>query len=562
MCTKRGRAAGTQGGALENPSQINASLHQRVRRRPLVLALLALGTARAPLRAQCPDPGTVWTSITTVQSFADERRRFAQDLGRCSTSGELIRSGLSLTPRISGPGAVRWAPAVPSIDATYNSALPFSMNDGPQWAGRGVTTTLSAGIRLETDHLSISIAPDIVLQQNRVFSVLASPATDRSSFASPWHSGVESADLPLRFGNQSQAIVYPGDSWIDYRAGLVSFGFSTDEQWWGPGMRNALLMSNNAPGIPQLYLRSGQPIPTPIGAVEFRWLLGGLTESLFFDTLGSDNLRSLSALVATLRTAFDTGLTIGVARSVYAPVSGPGGIPAHLFDVIGRWNQSPDTIGDRPSHPSDQLLSLFGRWVFPSNGFEVYAEWAKLFPPGLREMLVSPQLHQGFTLGLQWVNPLSSVTAVRLQAEATTLEQTPPSLRALVPSFYTSRFVPQGYTQRGQVIGAAIGPGSSSQFIAGDYLGAHWRVGVEFGRIRWEDDIYYRTPNGVSFVAHDVSLFAGLRGGLTVSGFDVDAEAISEKRLNYLFQSAVSGYSQDRAFDINNVTLRVRVSPR
>lgn len=530
-----------------------------MRRRFVALALVSLG---APLRAQCPDPGSLWLSVTPVQSFADDRRRIAQDLGRCSTSGELIRSSLSLTPRLNLPATVRWTIVTPGVDATYNSNLPFSLNDGPQWAGRGVTTTLFAGGRLETDRLSISIAPDFVFQQNRIFPILPSPASDRSSFASPWHSGIESADIPLRFGNQSQTIVYPGNSWIDYRAGVVSFGFSTDEQWWGPGTRNALLMSNNAPGIPQLYLRSGRPIQTPIGAVEFRWLLGGLTESLFFDTLGSDNLRSLSAIVATLRTAFDTGLTVGVARSVYAPVSGPGGIASHLFDAITRWNQSADTVGDRPSHPSDQLLSLFGRWVFPSSGFEVYAEWAKLFPPGLREILVEPQLHQGYTVGLQWVNALSSVTAFRLQAEATMLEQTPPSLRALMPSFYTSRFVPQGYTQRGQVIGAAIGPGSSSQFLAGDYLASRWRLGLELGRIRWEDDAYYRTPNGVSFAAHDVSLFAGLRGGTTVSGFDVDIEAISMKRLNYLFQSATSGYSQDRTFDIDNFTMRLRISPR
>ena len=533
-----------------------------MRRRFLVLLPIALGGAGAPLRAQCPDPGTLWSSVTTVQSFADDRRRIAQDLGRCSTNGELIRSTMTLTPRLVVPGPVRWAFVVPGIDATYNSALPFSLNDGPQWAGRGVTTTLFAGGRLETDQLSISVAPNIVLQQNRIFAILPSPAGDRSSFASPWHSGIESADLPLRFGNQSQTILYPGSTWIDFRAGPVAFGFSTDEQWWGPAIRNALVMSNNAPGIPQIYLRSGRPISTPIGAVEFRWLLGGLSESLFFDTLGADNLRSLNAVVATLRTAFDTGLTVGFARSVYAPVTAVNGLRFHLFDVIGRWNQSPDTIADQPSHPSDQLLSLFGRWVFPSNGFEVYAEWAKLFPPGLREMLVEPQLHQGYTVGLQWLKPLSSVTALRLQAEATTLEQTPPSRRALVPSFYTSRFVPQGYTQRGQVIGAAIGPGSSSQFIAGDYLGTRARFGIELGRIRWEDDVYYRSPNGVSFVAHDVSLFAGARGGFTVSGFDVDVEAISGKRLNYLFQSAVSGYAQDRTFDVDNFTLRLRVSPR
>lgn len=501
-------------------------------------------------------------SVITVQSFSDERRRIAQDLGRCSTSGELIRSALSITPRLLPLGDVRWAFSGPGIDGTYNSALPFSLNDGPQWAGRGVTMTLSAGARLETDRLSISVAPDLVIQQNRIFSILASPAPDRSPYASPWHSGVESADLPLRFGNRRQTILYPGSSWIDYRAGGVSFGFATDEQWWGPGIRNALLLSNNAPGIPQVYLRSSRPLGTPIGAIEFRWFLGGLAESPFFDTLAVNNLRSISAAIATLRVAFDTDLTVGVARSVYAPVTGVGGLPSHAFDVLTRWNQSADTIGERPAHPSDQLLSLFGRWVFPSSGFEVYAEWAKLFPPGLREMLVAPQKHQGYTVGLQWVNPLSSATALRIQGEATTLEQTPPALRALVPSFYTSRFVVQGYTNRGQVIGAAIGPGGSSQFLAGDYLAARWRAGLELGRIRWDEDTYYRTPNGVSFVAHDVSIFAGLRGGTTIAGFDVDLEAITAKRLNYLFQSAMSGYAQDRSFDIDNFMLRLRIVPR
>lgn len=494
--------------------------------------------------------------------MADDRRRIAQDLGRCSTSGELIRSGLSLTKPLAPLTPVRWTLTAPSVDVTHNSALPFSFNDGPQWAGRGLTTSVSAGIRVETSRLSISIAPDLVYQQNRVFSVLPSPESNRSPFASPWHSGLESADIPLRFGNQSAVVLYPGESWIDFSAGPVGFGVSTDEQWWGPGIRNALLMSNNAPGIPQAYLRSRRPISTPLGAVEFRWILGGLTKSLFFDTLSTNDIRSLSAVVATLRTAFDSGLTVGVARSVYAPVSSVAGIRTHLFDVLTRWNQNSDTLGNRPAHPSDQLLSLFGRWVLPESGFEFYAEWAKLFAPGLREMLVAPQLHQGYTVGLQWVRPLSSVTAFRLQAEATMLEQTPPSKAATIPSFYTSRFVPQGYTQRGQVIGAAIGPGSSSQFLAGDYLASRWRLGLELGRIRWEDEAYYRSPNGVSFAAHDISLFAGLRGGVTASGMDVDVEMVSTKRLNYLFQSAQSGYAQDRGFDVSNFTLKLRVTPR
>jgi hypothetical protein len=436
------------------------------------------------------------------------------------------------------------------------------MNDGAAWAGKGLTSTLMAGLRIETGSLSMSIAPEFVYEQNKVFSIFPGANPGRSTFSSPWHGGIESADLPLRFGNQSNWQLFPGESWIEYHRGALAFGAATDEQWWGPGIRNALVLSNNAAGIPEIYLRTQRPLKTRFGDVELRWILGGLTESLYFDTLSTNDTRSLSAAVATLRVAFDTGLTVGVARAVYAPVGSASKLRFHAFDVLDRWDQTPDTIGPAPAHPSDQILSLFARWVFPESGFEVYGEWAKLFPPGLREMLIAPQLHQGFTLGLQWVNPLGVDRAFRLQAEATMLEQTPPSLRATTPSFYTSRFVPQGYTQRGQVIGAAIGPGGSSQFLAGDYLAHRWRAGLELGRIRWEDEAYYRSPNGVGFVAHDVSIFAGLRGGVTVGGADVDVEAITQKRLNYLFQSAVGGFAQDRAFDVNNLTLKLRIAPR
>ncbi|MDB4877442.1 MAG: Capsule assembly protein Wzi [Gemmatimonadetes bacterium] len=533
-----------------------------MRRRSRLLPLFLLAAAGASVGAQCTDSTSHSGAITIVGSAADVRARDAQDLGRCSLRGSLIRSSRSLTTPLNGNRGVRWAFVPPSIDETYNSALPFSLNDGAQWAGKGLTSTISAGLRLETSSLSLSFSPEFVYQQNKVFPVLPATAPGRSTFSSPWHGGIESADIPLRFGNQSIVAVYPGESWIEYHRGALAVGASTDEQWWGPGIRNALVMSNNAAGIPEVYLRTQRPLKTRLGDVEFRWILGGLTESLFFDTISTNNIRSLSAAVVTLRVAFDTGLTVGVARSVYAPVASTTKLRFHALDVLDRWDQTPDTIGAAPAHPTDQIMSFFWRWVFPESGFEFYGEWAKLFPPGLREMLVAPQLHQGFTLGLQWVNPLSVTRAVRLQAEATMLEQTPPSLRATMPSFYVSRFVPQGYTQRGQVIGAAIGPGGSSQFLAGDYLAHRWRAGLELGRIRWEDEAYYRSPNGVGFVAHDVSLFAGLRGGVTVGGTDVDVEAITQKRLNYLFQSAVGGFAQDRAFDVNNLTFKVSVVPR
>jgi hypothetical protein len=56
--------------------------------------------------------------------------------------------------------------------------------------------------------------------------------------------------------------------------------------------------------------------------------------------------------VVTLRTAFDTGLTVGVARSVYSPATSVKNVPSHAFDVLARWDQTPYTIGPSPRHQS------------------------------------------------------------------------------------------------------------------------------------------------------------------------------------------------------------------
>jgi hypothetical protein len=538
-----------------------------VLRRHVIFAIVSvLGAAPSLAHAQCApsvyDSSASRASFVSVGSVADDRLRLAQDIGKCSTAASLIRSSASLTPDLRGTSRLRWTLLVPSIEATYNFDLPLSLNDGPQWAGRGLTTTVTAGARAAFGPFAMAFAPQLVHEQNRPFTVIPSTTPGRSPFASPWHGRIESADLPLRFGDQPITSLQPGESWIELRGDLLALGASTDEQWWGPGIRNALVLSNNAPGIPEVYVRTRRPLATRIGDVDFRWLLGGLTESPFFDYDRSDDRRSFSAAAVTLRTAFDTGLTVGLARSVYASVPSTGAITAHTFDVFRRWNQVPDTAGPVPAHPSDQLLSFFGRWVFPESGFETYVEWTKLFAPGLRELLVAPQLHQGYTLGLQWVNALSEGHAFRLQSEATMLEQTPPALKATTPIFYTSRFVPQGYTQRGQLIGAAIGPGASSQFIGADSLTRAWWAGAFVGRTRTEDEVMYLQPNGGP-ARHDVTIYSGLRGGVSTRRIDWSAELTVGRRLNYLFQN--DGYNPGEvvnAIDVQNVTLVLTMAPR
>ena len=522
-------------------------------------ALAGLASAPRAARAQCPaaDSGSE-RRLAYVGSAIDDSLRTATLTGACGARGSLIRSSLSLT---AAPRAA-WSLLDPVVSSAWNSRIPVSQNDGAAWAGRGATTTIMLGARASYRTLRLVVAPQLVTSANAPFPILASGNPRRSDFASPFHSGAFSADLPLRFGTRRYTRIDPGESALELERPSFAVGVTSASQWWGPGIRNALVMSNNAAGIPRAYARTARPVHTPLGAFEAQWMIGGLTESPFFDADPRNDMRSLNAAVVTLRFAADTGLTIGAARSVYAAVRNPGGIPSHFADVLLDWHR-PSGSG-LASDASDQVYSLFARWVVPAAGLAAHVEWAKpRLPASLRDEIVAPQSGQGYTMGLEWARSIDSRTRVRVQGEVTMLEQTPLTPAADAFSFYASRAVPQGYTQEGQVIGASIGPGSSSQYLGFDAFRGRWQLGVDLGRIRWEDEAFYRAfPAGLSHYAHDVSIFAGLRGRYDSRHLSVDAGITRTKRMNFLFRTS-NGYDPTiTAFDVGNTTLVFRLTPR
>ena len=55
------------------------------------------------------------------------------------------------------------------------------------------------------------------------------------------------------------------------------------------------------------------------------------------------------------------------------------------------------------------------------------------------------------------------------------------------PTFYVHTAAVEGYTNLGQLLGAAIGPGSNSQFLGLDRYTSRGRWGVFFERVRYDD---------------------------------------------------------------------------
>jgi hypothetical protein len=480
--------------------------------------MLSIGRAAITVVALALPLHPLWgqRQLVVPGSDADDRSRIEEILGTRSLDAGLTRSASTRLPE------GRALLFTPELRLVMNSGLPYSLNQGSLWAGVGASALIRVGALLRAGPLTVVAAPEITYVQNRGFSGPEAaewpiPA-GRSPYASGFYPPPRSADLPWRFGDGAFSKVWWGQSSITATLGGVAIGLSAEDEWWGPGIRNALVLGNNAPGIPRLFLRTARPLRTPIGLIEGRWFVGGLRKSAYFDSVPG-GLRSLAAFVLVWRPRWESDLSIGLTRAVYRSAGGWGDIPLRLTDVF-RATASADT-GAAPAGNGPQaegMTSLSARWVFPAAGAEAYLEWGRNeLPRSFRDLLSSPGHSQAYTLGFQWTRPAGS-RRWRLQAELTDLEKDPSFRDQPVRSWYVSRVIPQGYTNDGRAVGASIGPGSSSQWLAVDLLDPSWRVGVFLSRIRWENDALYDLSPRAAYSQfcgpHDVSLIAGVRGGM------------------------------------------------
>ncbi len=541
-------------------------------------ALLA-ATAQA-LPSQMPAQQGARGKLVTPGSFADDSMRLASITTPGPVAYSLLRSPSTLTQlQPSRPGSLRWAYFLPELYSIDNSALPYSLNDGWLWAGRGWSSRVRAGLEVQMKRVRLVLGPELLQTDNLGFMgpadwVSLPRPPGRNPLGNPWHTTPESIDLPVRFGTTGFTQWDWAQSSVDVDFGRITAGLTTENEWWGPGIQNAIVMSTNAAGIPRLFTRPTRPIATGAGTFDFRLFAGGLRESAYFDTSLANNWRSISGVALAWTPRAAPNVTVGFTRAVYAPVSSWSRVPTRLLDALIRNPGRPNNHlpGDTTVVPGpDQVFSFFGRWAFPGAGFEVYTEWARNeLPTSLRDFLTAPNHTQGYTLGLQWARPAGPAGTARVQLETTYLGKSATLRDRPVGTWYTSRAVPQGYTNRGQVIGAAIGPGASSQWLAVDYVAPLWQAGVYAYRIRWDGEALYRFPttnvNGApnKWCSHDTSMIFGVRAakrggfGLLEVSYGVDM------RRNVFFeQRSVCGQNMDMrdVRDAINRTLEIRLTP-
>lgn len=456
---------------------------------------------------------------------------------------------------------------LPEFAASYHSAHPWGGNDGPLRAGRGRNGLVSGGLAGRWGPVTAMILPQYAEEANLEFQVRQYPQPienpPRNLWANPFYAPGNTADYPQRFGDRSRSTV--DAQWrLAVEPGFdIRVGVGRETRWWGPGLNNALLISANAPAFDQVFVESAAPLLTPIGGFRYSYMLGRLEESEFFDFTQANNERSFSAATVqwTPSDRFELMPIVSISRGVMARRS-PGWSTALDFGRnVGRaWSRPADSISGR-----EQITTIAALWRVPAAGIEAWAEWARLqFPGSLREFMEQPGHSQGYTLGFQLAKPTRGGSLFHLATEWTYLEPDPSIRTRPVKTSYVGTVVEQGWTHRGQMLGPWIGPAASTQWVMGDWYVGPWRVGGSLGRLRRDANFRFIEPFPLK--REDTQMWAGLRLGRTLRGFDVVLDYTDAVRLNHLFQAyRVPGTSEDYNFttgvDLINRSIALTIAP-
>lgn len=419
--------------------------------------------------------------------------------------------------------------------SSFNSNYPHGGNDGGLWQGRGLNNRFTVGWVGNSDiagnNIVLRLFPEFIFMENRDFEILP------SAFESEYGNYRSSPDVPQRFGSNSIVNLIPGDSELRFSRGSLTAFIGTSDIWLGPAEYNAIIHSNNAEGYPKFGL-GVLPKTTPIGDVEFLYSFGYMESSELFDSLPDSDGAIISLISLSLQPNLLSGFTVGVHRALIGnAVTGSFGNA-----VLSSVNPIMNTEMGRDDF--SQRASITGEWRFPDVGFSVYGEWARNdYSPGYHYIMRSPGHSQAFTIGLNQVLSHSDSRYTRINLELSELVLSPTYLigLGLGGTFYGHQIVEQGYSHRGQIVGAAVGSGGDSQRMTIDHYIPGGRIGFFFHRQSRDKDFiygnranfYFNNPTDPGIRRMNVNVAYGLTGSTWIGPVSVGAEAALLHDMNW-----------------------------
>lgn len=433
----------------------------------------------------------------------------------------------------------------PVMKATINTKIPYGENNGAAWYGRGLNTEFRAGAFLTSDYLTVTFRPHLIYSQNKDFIVPRFVPRDNDGNVLYGHEELGfGIDNPFRFGPDAFSTFDLGHSSVRLHYKALEAGLSNEPLWWGPGVRYALVLSNNAPGLKHTFIGTRYPlqIPLNIGQLEFK-LIGAWPEDseYFANTSSTDRQRFMNGFNLVYSPSFAPGLHLGFTRvsHTYVPEEGLGF--SDFTKALPFAPKQPPEGGDA----QNELVSAYVRWVFPESHAEIYGEYYRedAFRDA-RDVFLEPGHDRAYTLGFQKIIPSDwfDFDFFKVNFEINSL--VPNRTDEVRPQtyYYTHGEIREGHTNGGQLLGAAIGPGSESQFLGVEGYFPKGKVGLLLQRVVVNDYFHYEFnqrylfPTGTGnkdYYNHRANLNIGINGAYKIGPILLSGKAIWQKAFNY-----------------------------
>jgi hypothetical protein len=367
-----------------------------------------------------------------------------------------------------------------TLTQQFNAHHPYGWNDGGMIAANGYQTLASMGVYASAGPLEIQLQPEFVYAANSAYDTTAAYGS---------------------YGKSYQKL-FPGQSSVRLSAFSLSIGLSTENLWWGPGIRSSLLMSNNAPGFLHGFFRSQKPIRSGIGSFEWQLIGGRLINdpALPYENRELKNKsfpeaeRYLSAFVLSYQPKWVPGLFVGMTRAIQryrsdVNKSGAGFLNKYipvLFKAFDKQNAASDD-----TMRTDQLASFFLRWALLRAKAEFYFEYGlNDYNYNTRDYVMSPTHSAAFIAGAKKVFPLANDSYVDCGIEITQMSESPDRIVRPAGNWYEHSLIMEGYTHQNQILGAGAGFGANVQTLSAAWVKGNKRLGILFERVNRNPDLY------------------------------------------------------------------------
>jgi hypothetical protein len=326
-------------------------------------------------------------------------------------------------------------------------------------------------------------------------------------------------------------------------------GLSNENLWWGPGMKNSLLMTNNGPGFLHLTLNTVKPIKTPIGSFEGQLVGGRLEPSGYpnIDTIllmkhnikyinKTEDWRYFNGVVLSYQPRWIPGLFLGATRSFIRYSNNlTKDLNSYLPVIIPLFKK---TIGnaDEDTIKRNQLASVFVRWVMPESHSEVYLEYGhEDHNYDLVDLFQEPDHSAAYIIGLRKLVPLKkeSNEFIDIQFELTNFTKSlSDTYRLKGPwGWYQHHQLTDGYTHNGQYLGSGIGGSSNMQTLNISWVKNIKRIGIEFKRLAHDENFWAYALK--DYVMHWTDISGSVYGEWNFGRLLVDARVETTGSWNY-----------------------------